>query len=496
MKCERTPVVVVGGGVAGMVTALALAPTPVRLLCRANDAGDTASVLAQGGIAAAIDAFDSPARHARDTLIAGAWHNDATMVHWLCTQAPVAIKWLQAKGVGFDRDISGHLQLGREGGHRAARIVHADGDATGAVLVRTLRQRVQEAPHIQWCGEVDVGALLVREGNVCGVRTRDLQGNEQEIGASAVVLATGGIGALFERSSNPPGADGSGLALGMAVGARIRDLEFVQFHPTALDRVGAQGLPLITEALRGAGAHLLTAAGQRLMTGRHPLGDLGPRDVVARCVWHEYREHGGVWLDATGVKGDWARRFPTVLKACLAEGIDPRLQPIPVSPVAHFHMGGLAVDADGRTSVPGLYAVGEVACNGVHGANRLASNSLLEGVVCGRRLGTALTGLNPSMPRGGAYRWVERGTTLPPRTLQALRVVLWQAAGPERETPRLQQALRTCEAWIKNGWQARLAHALLAAACARERSLGAHYRTDTATSARGAIKKSFIGGSL
>jgi L-aspartate oxidase len=477
VKRARLPVVVVGGGVAGLATALAAAPAPVRLLCRAHDGSGSASALAQGGIAAALDPHDSPAAHAADTLLAGAHHNDVAMVQWLTREAPGAIAWLQAQGVLFDRDADGRLQLGREGGHSAARIVHAGGDASGAALVHALRAKAQAAAHVQWRGGVDVDALLVRDGGVVGVRTRDERGRHEHIEAAAVVLATGGIGALFARTSNPPGADGAGLALGLACGASPRDLEFVQFHPTALDIAG-HCLPLITEALRGAGAHLLDADGQALMAGVHPLGDLAPRDVVARRVAQAQGEGGQVWLDATGVAGDWERRFPTVLAACRAHGFDPRLAPIPVTPAAHFHMGGLATDADGRTGVPGLHAVGEVACNGIHGANRLASNSLLEGVLCGRRLGRVLAAAEPRPGRRGDYRWIERGDSLSPPQLTALGDLLWRTAGPVREASSLRDAWRTCAAVADAGWQARLAKALLRAALLRKRSLGAHCRRD------------------
>ena len=285
----RRPIIVVGGGVAGLVTALAAAPVPVRLLCRAHDGSGSASALAQGGIAAAIDRTDSPAAHARDTLLAGANHNDVAMVQWLTREAPAAIAWLQAQGVAFDRDADGRLQLGREGGHSTARIVHAGGDASGAALIHALRAKVQAAAHIQWRGGVDVDALMLRDGRVAGVRTRDESGRHGRIDAAEVVLATGGIGALFARTSNPLGADGAGLALGLAAGAQPRDLEFVQFHPTALDVPRGHCLPLVTEALRGAGARLRDDEGRLLMAGMHPLGDLAPRDVVARRVWQIQR---------------------------------------------------------------------------------------------------------------------------------------------------------------------------------------------------------------
>ena len=477
MRHAHLPIVVVGGGVAGLATALAAAPAPVRLLCRAHDGCGSASALAQGGIAAALDPHDSAAAHAADTLAAGAQHNDAAMVQWLAAEAPAAIAWLQAQGMIFDSDAQGRLQLGREGGHGAARIVHAGGDASGAALVHVLRARAQEAAHVQWRGGVEVDGLLLREGRVVGVRTRDERGRHEQVEAAAVVLATGGIGALYARTSNPPGADGAGLALGLAAGAAARDLEFVQFHPTALD-VPGHCLPLITEALRGAGARLRDGDGHALMAGVHPLGDLAPRDVVSRRVAAEQVAGGRVWLDATGVDGDWTRRFPTVLAACLAHGFDPRRQALPVTPAAHFHMGGLATDGDGRTSVAGLYAVGEVACNGVHGANRLASNSLLEGVLCGRRLGRLLADAAVPASGNGPLRVIERGESLPSDQLAALRELLWRSAGPVREAGALRDAWRACAALAELGWQARLAKALLRAMRLRRRSLGAHWRED------------------
>ncbi len=471
------PVVVIGSGVAGLTTALAAAPAPVRLLCREHNGNGSASAMAQGGLAAAIDAGDSATAHAEDTLQAGGRHNDAAAVHWLAEAAPGVVAWLQGQGVAFDRNADGRLQLGREGGHSAARIVHAGGDATGAALVRVLRERVRSAAHVEWQGGVDVDALLLRDGHVVGVRTRDDRGGHECIEAAAVVLATGGIGALFAHTSNPRGANGAGLALALVTGAAPRDLEFVQFHPTALD-VGGQCLPLVTEALRGAGARLIDADGQPLMRGLHTLGDLAPRDVVARRVWQVQHDGGKVWLDATAIEGDWTVRFPTVLAACLMHELDPRREPLPITPVAHFHMGGVATDLDGCSSLPGLYAVGEVACNGVHGANRLASNSLLEAVACGRRLGALLAHGAPRPLARGEYLWIERGDTLVPTGQAALGELLWQAAGPVREAGALRNAWRSCAASVESGWQMRLAVSLLRAARLRRGSLGAHYRVN------------------
>jgi L-aspartate oxidase len=476
MSAHGAPIVIVGAGVAGLATALAAAPTPVLLLCRDGAGGGSASALAQGGIAAAMGVGDSPAQHAADTLLAGAGHNRAGMVDWLCRQAPATLQWLQAQGVAFDAGEDG-LSLAREGGHRHARVVHAGGDATGAALVAALQARARRAPHVRWCGGLEAIALKIRGGVVCGVRVRAADGVADELDASAVVLATGGIGALFARTSNPIGADGAGLALALAAGAPARDLEFMQFHPTALD-VPGHTLPLLTEALRGAGATLRDHTGRALMDGAHPLGDLAPRDIVARRVWQAGRR-GPVWLDARGID-DFTNRFPTVFAACRAHGVDPRREPLPVAPVAHFHMGGIAVDGDGASSLPGLHAVGEVACNGVHGANRLASNSLLEAVACGRRLGARLAQCVPRSQPSGAVRWAERGRPLPVAQLQRLRQLLTHAAGPLRDGAGLRRALAECGAMRDSGWQARVAHALLAAAVARGESLGAHYRSDDA----------------
>lgn len=465
----------VGAGVAGLATALAAAPARVVLICRDADGGGTASAMAQGGIAAALDPLDDTRAHASDTLIAGAKHNSAAMVEWLCAQGPATVAWLAEQGVAFDRGADGQLLLGREGGHRASRIVHAGGDATGAAVVQALRARARAASHIDWRGGLEVDALHVRGGAACGVRAIDRNGTAHEIGASAVVLATGGVGALFARTSNPLRADGAGLALALATGARMRDLEFVQFHPTAL-AVDGHSLPLLTEALRGAGATLRDGHGRALMAGVHALGDLAPRDVVARHVWRAQRD-GGAWLDARAIEGDWTQRFPTVLSACLTHGLDPRRELLPVTPVAHFHMGGIATDADGATSIPGLHAVGEVACNGVHGANRLASNSLLEGVACGRRLGGRLARSKPLRMRGITH-CRERGASLSFVQLERLRDLLWAAMGPQRDGATLHRAFAECGVMRECGWQARLASELISAAQRRGASLGAHCRMD------------------
>jgi len=472
------PVIIVGGGIAGLSAALAAAPAPVLLLARAPGTRGAASALAQGGIAAAIDPGDSPQAHARDTCVAGSFHNDPAVVDLLTANAGDAVRWLQEIGVAFDRHADGSLQFCREGGHDRARIVHAGGDATGAKVMEALVAAARRAPHIERRAGVEVDGLVLRDGRVVGVHAVEADGNAVDIHGHAVVLATGGIGGLFAQTSNPADADGNGLALALAAGAQARDLEFVQFHPTALALSGLHSLPLVTEALRGAGARLIDADGASLMDGVHPLADLAPRDIVARRVWQACRD-GGAWLDAHRIGAAFPLRFPTVFRACMAHGIDPRAQPIPVTPAAHFHMGGIAVDADGRSSLPGLYAVGEVACNGVHGANRLASNSLLEGVVFGQRLGRRLRALPESGYENGRFTLVRRKPSLDEVHLVQLRELMMQAMGPLRSGDALQAALQECA--TLDGWQARLAQVMVAAALRRTTSLGAHHLAPNST---------------
>lgn len=466
------PIVVVGAGAAGLATALAAAPTRVLLLCR--DPADAVDHRLQDSVAAALDPADSVEAHVRDTLVAGAQHNAVDAVRWLCGAAPATVRWLQEQGVAFDRTPTGTLVLGREGGHHGARIVHAGGTAG---VVRALQARVRAARHVEWRCAVDVDALLVRDSCIAGVRTRDAAGRVTEIEAAAVVLATGGAGALWARTSSPPGADGAGLALALAAGAFSRDLEFMQFQPTALD-VGDTGLPPLAAALRSAGARLVDGDGQALMHGVHPLGDLAPGDVIARRLWTVQQEGGAPLLDATAIGADWSQRFPALLAACLAHGFDPRREWLPVTPAAHFHLGGLATDLAGRTSLPGLYAVGEVGCSGAHGAGCLAGNPLLEAVAGGRRTGAGLAP-PPTLPASAAgWHWIERGPALDADGVRTLRAMLWNVAGPVRESTVLREAWRICRAAAETSWQMRLAKRLLRAMRVRKESLGVHWRED------------------
>lgn len=472
-----SPIIIVGGGIAGLATALAAAPAPVLLLTRAPGAKGAASAMAQGGIAAALDTGDTPQAHAHDTVVAGSQHNDPVVVDLLTQSAADAVHWLQSIGVAFDSNPDGSLQFGREGGHDRPRIVHAGGDATGAKVMEALVAKARASSHITRRAGVEVDGVLLRDGRVCGITMINADGQREEIAGRAVVLATGGIGGLFAQTSNPPDADGSGLAIALAAGAALRDVEFVQFHPTALALPGLHSLPLITEALRGAGATLRDSKGRSLMQGVHPLGDLAPRDIVARQVW-KANQAGGAVLDAHTVGAAFLHKFPTVFQACMDHGIDPRVQPIPVTPAAHFHMGGVAVDADSRTSVEGLYAVGEVACNGVHGANRLASNSLLEGVVFGRRLGAQLQQLSNPAETDATTSAQRHRESLSAVELEALRGLMMQFMGPLRTRAGLAEGLQECAAFAEAGWQGELAQELLRAAQRRTVSLGAHFLAD------------------
>ncbi len=438
-----TDLLVIGAGAAGLVTALSARG---RRVCVLHAAG-TASELAQGGIAAAVGHDDSPQLHAEDTRRAGHALNDDSAVQFACERAPAAIAWLESRGVRFARtgaDWSLHL----EAAHSRPRVLHAGGDATGEAIMRALRLEAADAPHIEWLPRVQAHSLLRCAGGAGGAAAISADGLPVTVRARDVVIATGGIGGLYSRTTNPPVARGDGLAMALAIGARCEQLAAVQFHPTAL-AVAANPLPLISEALRGAGARLIDDRGHRLMAAAHPLGDLAPRDVVAGIVHAAQVAGGNVWLDATSLRGtDVAHAFPSAWRQCLAHGIDPHREPIPVTCAAHYHMGGIAVDLDGRTSVPHLWAVGEVACTGLHGANRLASNSLLEAVVFGRRLGEALahTRGSPSAsselaPRAPAIHAAAPCASAGESLEDELRELMWRCLGPARDAVTLAQGL-------------------------------------------------------
>jgi L-aspartate oxidase len=391
--------VVVGSGVAGLSAALRARELGLRVLLVTKAAmSDGNTRWAQGGVAVVLpgehDPGDTVAAHVEDTLTAGAGLCDETAVRTVIADGPAAVTALRQLGAVFDADPTGRLARGREGGHRAFRVVHAGGDATGAEVERALVAAALDGGLPVLEQHVAVDALRTADGAVGGLLVLDGDGVPGTLRAPAVLLATGGLGQLYQATSNPEQATADGLALALRAGASVADLEFVQFHPTVLYTGGAARgrCPLVTEAVRGEGAVLVDTTGRRVMAGVHPLADLAPRDVVSGAITRRLAEIGGdhVYLDATALGAEFGRRFPTVLAACRAVGVDPVVEPIPVAPAAHFSCGGVVSTVDGRTELAGLYAAGEVARTGLHGANRLASNSLLEGLVVGRRVAEAV----------------------------------------------------------------------------------------------------------
>ncbi|MCW4355564.1 L-aspartate oxidase [Hoyosella sp. YIM 151337] len=396
---RHADVVVVGGGIAGLTTALSAQARGLRVVViRKTRAGDTATALAQGGVAV-VDggvSTDSVPQHFGDTVAAGGGLVDGRAATVILTEGADAIRCLQDRGARFDHGPHGLLRT-REGGHSERRIIHAGGDATGAEIQRALDRRAGGIPTLASHTVVGIG---VANGQVTGVSVVDESGSRAIIHAPAVVLATGGIGQLYSVTTNPETATADGIALALRAGAAVADMEFIQFHPTMLYSASAFGRrPLVSEAVRGEGGRLVDADGSPV-TGGDPRGDLAPRDVVARAIAARMRETGTahVYLDARHIDR-FAKRFPTIAAACRGEGIDPQHDLIPVAPGAHYHCGGVVTDIDGRTSVQGLFAVGETARTGLHGANRLASNSLLEGVVMGERAAAAVADRLLSRPR-------------------------------------------------------------------------------------------------
>ena len=422
----RTSVAVVGSGVAGLACALALAPTPVLLLTKTAAPQGGSSVYAQGGIAAAVGGGDSPESHAADTVAAGAGTVDHHRAMLLAREGVQAVRSLIEVGVPFDRARDGTLAFSREAAHSVARIVHAGGDATGRNLIRALLAMVVATPSVRVITECFVVDLPRHDGRVSGLLAYHAHDGWARVHANHVVLATGGIGSLWRETTNPVEGTGDGLALAARVGARLADLEFVQFHPTALlpaEHGDGSRLPLLTEALRGAGALLLDQSGRRFMLDEHPLAELAPRDIVARAIARRAAAGEWVLLDlrpALAAKGEAS--FPQALTLCRRAGYEPLAEPVPVAPAAHYHMGGVVTDESGRTGVDGLWACGEVAMTGVHGANRLASNSLLEGLVFGQRVADNIRETGPtSTPMSERGHAVPSARPLPAAEAEQIR---------------------------------------------------------------------------
>ncbi|MDE1569449.1 L-aspartate oxidase [Aquabacter sediminis] len=466
-------VIVVGAGIAGVATALALAPLPVLVMAPTGVSADAATTLAQGGIAAAIGADDDPTLHAADTHAAGAGLCEADAVARVTAEGPAIIAHLAALGIRFDTNASGAIALGLEAAHGRPRIVHANGDATGRAVLEGLIARARLAPHISRRTDLVAVRLEARDGRVHGVWCRDGSGRLLHLTGRAVVLATGGIGGLYASTTNPRSAVGSGLAMAARAGAVLRDLEFVQFHPTAI-ATARDPMPLATEALRGAGAILVDETGERFMA-HVPGRELAPRDVVARAIHARILAGHRVFLDARPALGaHFARHFPSVAQLCRTNGIDPEKDAIPVRPAAHYHMGGIKVDGAGRTSLGGLYACGEVASTGLHGANRLASNSLLEALAYAQWIAADIANRGASMPSVASAPPAH----LPPSSLEPMRVLMDRQMGVVREEEGLLRALRHLAPRMHEDDTALVAGLVTLCALERTESRGGHYRAD------------------
>jgi L-aspartate oxidase len=507
-------VLVIGSGVAGLTAALDAAEGGLRVLVvTQGEVGDGSTGWAQGGLAAVTAAHPVPGDdvglHVEDTLVAGAGLCDREAVRTILAEAGAAVARLADRGAIYDVDGDGTWLRTREGGHSAARVIRAGGDATGAEVSRALVAQAARSGLVVLAGHRATGLLTGDGGRVEGVRLVGPQGRSLTIAARAVVLATGGSGQLFARTTNPPGAGGDGLGLALRAGAVVADVEFVQFHPTALWVPATAGgqVPLVTEAVRGEGGILRDDTGARVMEGVHPARDLAPRDVVAAAIFRHLARTGAehVWLDAAAIPG-FATRFPTVAQACAAIGVDPSRDPIPVVPAAHYHCGGVLTDLDGWTGVEGLYAVGEVARTGLHGANRLASNSLVEGLVMGTRAAAAVRRALPHLPAprvtGSAdpgpfpARPIDPGSPLhelgsddPMDPADRIRAAMTRHLGMARQADGLELAAAEVAAarrqardlGVAGAGAALLALAatcIVSAAAAREESRGCHRRVD------------------
>jgi L-aspartate oxidase len=505
---RRSDALVVGAGIAGLIAALKMHPARVTVLCKTRLGKGAATDWAQGGIAAAIGKDDSPRLHAIDTQRAGAGISDRKIVEILTGDAPARIEELLELGAAFDRTEGGELALGREAAHQRRRIVKAGGDATGHEILKTLIEAVRVHPSIEVVEEATAVDLIAEGGGVAGVYARDnATGERLAFRARAVVLATGGMGRLYRYTTNPVEATGDGIAMAARAGALLADMEFVQFHPTAL-AIGRDPMPLVTEAVRGEGAILVNDLGERFMVGLHPDAELAPRDIVARAIFEQLQHGRTVGLDARSAIGaKFPTAFPTVFGFCIAAGIDPRVQNIPVAPAAHYHMGGIAVDEWGRTTLANLWACGETSATGVHGANRLASNSLLEALVYGSRVAADIASIDRRWKSLSDGAKAVRSSPSPRRKLRTpsaqatsdVRNVMYSNVGLVRSEAGLTKALARVDELAAEFGDANsgLANLLVVgrliaeAALARRESRGSHHRVDYPHADEAFAKRSF-----
>ncbi|GLQ19575.1 L-aspartate oxidase [Algimonas porphyrae] len=474
-------VLVVGAGLAGLYLALKLAPRPVYVLTSRRSSKGAASAWAQGGIAAALSSEDSAESHASDTIAAGDGLVDPVIARLVAEQGAERVHDLDRLGVPFDRNEQGELYLSLEAAHSMPRVARVKGDTAGREIITVMVRQAQDADHVEgligWRAE---SLLLDGQGGIAGAMARRDDGALLALEADVTVLATGGVGGLFSVTTNPRTARGDALGMAAVVGAVMRDMEFVQFHPTAID-IGRDPAPLATEALRGEGATLVSANGRRFMQRYSPQGELAPRDDVARAIFAEIQAGRQPFLDCRkSIGAHFPDEFPTVFQSCISADIDPRRDLIPVAPAVHYHMGGLATDSHGATSLPGLYAIGECAATGLHGANRLASNSLLEAVVFGGRAAEHINAMTVPERRADGVR-VQPWLSMGPDVSQSLRNSMTELCGVQRSAAGLNRLLDIIDELIARVGRANpliASHMIAAAALAREESRGGHYRAD------------------